>query len=77
MTNEEEVMSVRAAGRRGGQSTLQRWGVDFFRRIGRKGGKRTAKLYKELLKEFGKRGGRPTRPGLGGHPGEGQSNKRR
>ena len=57
-------ISVQEAGRRGGESTLERRGTDFFREIGRKGGQRTAELYRELLKEFGKKGGRPKRPTL-------------
>ena len=57
-------ITVQEAGRRGGESTFQRRGTDFFRKIGRKGGQRTAELYKELLKEFGKKGGRPRRPSL-------------
>lgn len=31
-------ISVQEAGRRGGESTLERRGTDFFREIGRKGG---------------------------------------
>jgi general stress protein YciG len=62
---EEKVMNVREAGRRGGQSTKKRWGIGFFRDIGRIGGKRTAQLYRDVLKEFGRRGGRPRRPKLG------------
>jgi general stress protein YciG len=55
-------ISVSEAGRRGGQSTLRNQGVEHFRQIGRKGGQRTAELYRDLLCEFGKRGGRPKRP---------------
>ena len=55
-------ITAREAGRRGGQSTLERRGTEFFREIGRKGGQRTKELYGELLREFGKRGGRPKRP---------------
>jgi general stress protein YciG len=55
-------ISVKEAGRRGGYSTLEHKGVEFFRQIGRKGGQRTAGLYRELLAEFGKSGGRPRRP---------------
>ena len=57
-------MTVQEAGRRGGNTTLQNQGVEHFKKIGRKGGKRTAKLYRDLLSEFGKRGGRPRRPSL-------------
>jgi general stress protein YciG len=55
-------ISVREAGRRGGQATLENQGRDFFSRIGKKGGERTAQLYHELLSDFGKMGGRPRRP---------------
>jgi len=57
-------MTVQEAGRRGGHATLQNQGVKHFKEIGRRGGKRTAKLYRDLLSEFGKRGGRPRRPSL-------------
>jgi general stress protein YciG len=57
-------ISVSEAGRRGGQATLQNHGIKHFKKIGHKGGKRTVKLYKQLLSEFGKRGGRPHRPML-------------
>lgn len=63
-------ISVQEAGRRGGESTLERRGTDFFREIGRKGGQRTAELYRGLLKEFGKKGGRPRRPSLNKPEGE-------
>ncbi len=63
-------ISVQEAGRRGGESTLERRGTNFFREIGRKGGQRTAKLYRELLKEFGKKGGRPRHPSLNKPEGE-------
>lgn len=57
-------ISVQEAGRRGGTATLEKQGVNFFREIGRKGGQRTAELYGDLLKEFGRGGGRPRRPPL-------------
>jgi len=63
-------ITVRQAGARGGRATLQNQGADFFKRIGKKGGKRTAELYRELLSEFGKKGGRPRRPALNESLGE-------
>lgn len=63
-------MTVQEAGRRGGSATLQTKGVGHFQKIGRKGGKRTAQLYRDLLSEFGKKGGRPRRPALDNHMGE-------
>lgn len=71
--NQAEVPSqvtVREAGARGGRSTLERQGVEFFREIGKKGGQRTKELYGELLSEFGKKGGRPKRPTLDESAGE-------
>lgn len=67
---ESEDISVREAGRRGGCTTLERKGVEFFKEIGRKGGRKTSKLYSEVLKDFGRRGGRPRRPNLNGSMGE-------
>lgn len=61
---EEHKPSVAEAGRRGGRKTLQLHGREHFRLIGKKGGERTRELYADLLKEFGKRGGRPQRPDL-------------
>lgn len=57
-------ITVSEAGRRGGIATLQKQGIEHFKKIGRKGGKRTAQLYRDRLSEFGKRGGRPRRPNL-------------
>ncbi len=64
--NQDEVseITVRESGARGGRATLENHGVEFFRRIGGKGGQRTAELYGDLLKVFGKRGGRPRMPTL-------------
>ncbi len=72
-TDQAEVssaISVKEAGRRGGHATLDRQGVGFFRKIGKKGGQRTRELYGELLKDFGKKGGRPRRPTLAKPAGE-------
>lgn len=60
----ENQISAAEAGRRGGHATLENQGVEFFRRIGKKGGQKTKELYGEFLKEFGKKGGRPRRPSL-------------
>ena len=61
---EKSHISVSEAGRRGGYATLENLGLDHFQKIGRRGGKRTAHLYREMLSEFGKMGGRPKRPSL-------------
>lgn len=63
-------ISVREAGRRGGRATLENQGRDFFSQIGKKGGERTAELYRDLLRQFGQRGGRPKRPALNEPMGE-------
>ena len=62
--DDRERLTVAEAGARGGRSTLERRGTEFFREIGKKGGQRTAELYREFLGEFGRRGGRPRRPSL-------------
>ena len=59
-----EQITVSEAGRRGGKATLRNQGPDFFKNIGKRGGKRTAKLYGHLMRERGKRGGRPKRPAV-------------
>ena len=62
--NCDRELSASEAGRRGGRATLDNKGRGFFREIGKKGGQRTADLYRDLLKEFGKAGGRPRRPSI-------------
>ena len=69
-TKEVRPLTVKQAGARGGSRTLERHGREFFQEIGKKGGERTADLYRELLSDFGKRGGRPRRPALDGYTGE-------
>ncbi len=70
--NAEEItqLTVQQAGARGGSRTLERHGREFFQVIGKKGGKRTAELYRDLFREFGKKGGRPRRPTLDEYMGE-------
>lgn len=63
-------ITVREAGARGGRATLESQGVDFFKKIGKKGGQRTKELYGELLSGFGRKGGRPRRPALDESVGE-------
>jgi general stress protein YciG len=74
--DETSEISVRQAGQRGGSRTLERHGREFFQAIGRKGGRRTADLYHDLLGEFGKRGGRPRRPSLNEYMGEEEGKKK-
>jgi len=61
---DRKQITVSEAGRLGGYSTLQNKGIKHFKKIGRKGGKRTAQLHRDLLSEFGKMGGRPKRPSM-------------
>jgi len=76
MDNKEQL-TVSEAGRRGGIATRERHGGSkYYRDIGSKGGQRTAKLYRILLKIFGAKGGRPKRPALDGTPGEGKINNK-
>lgn len=62
--DDKDQLTVAEAGRRGGTTTRERHGVEFYRQIGSKGGESTKKLYGHLFSEFGKRGGRPRRPNL-------------
>ena len=60
------AITVKEAGRRGGLSTSARYrSTGFYQKIGRKGGLKFASLYRDLLAEFGKKGGRPRRPSMG------------
>jgi general stress protein YciG len=60
----EKQTTVQEAGRRGGLATFRNQGVMHFKKIGLKGGRRTAELYRNLLSDFGKKSGRPRRPSL-------------
>jgi general stress protein YciG len=51
------------AGRKGGQTTLQRYGTEFYQRIGQIGGKKGGKTTKErygtkFYQEIGRKGGK-------------------
>ncbi len=64
-------MTVKQAGRRGGNITRGRYAAaGFYQRIGAKGGRKTAELHADLLQQFGRRGGRPRRPSLNESLGE-------
>ncbi len=55
----EGNMSVREAGRKGGNSTRARYGAEFFQEIGAKGGKAVSERYSnEHFREIGRKGGR-------------------
>jgi general stress protein YciG len=58
-TERSEGMSVREAGRKGGKTTRDRYGTDFFQEIGAKGGKTVSDRYpSEHFREIGRKGGR-------------------
>jgi general stress protein YciG len=75
-TGSPNDMTVKQAGHRGGTTTRDRHGRTYYQSIGRKGGRKTAQLYRELLTEVGKRGGRPRRPALDESMGEETSRRR-
>jgi len=52
------------------KTSRDRYGSDFYRRIGKMGDERTRELYAEVLKEFGEKGDRPRRPTLDEYMGE-------
>ncbi len=54
-----EGMSVREAGRKGGNTTRDRYGSDFFQEIGAKGGRTVSERYSsDHFREIGRKGGR-------------------
>jgi general stress protein YciG len=58
MARPEGEMTVREAGRKGGQTVKERHGIEFFREIGRKGGQATARAHgHEFYQEIGRKGG--------------------
>ena len=58
-TNEEGNMSVREAGRKGGKTTRQRYGSEFYQEIGQKGGRAVSERYShEHFQAIGRKGGR-------------------
>ena len=67
---EKEGITVAEAGRRGGTTTRDRHGVEFYREIGARGGETTKRRYGHLFSELGKKGGRPRRPALNESLGE-------
>ena len=57
-------ISVKEAGKKGGRTTLERYGHDYFKTIGRRGGQKTKERYGHLFSENGRKGGRPRKPDL-------------
>ena len=58
-TNDNGNMSVREAGRKGGKTTRQRYGSEFYQEIGQKGGKAVSERYShEHFQTIGRKGGR-------------------
>ena len=57
-TTEERPMTIAEAARKGGNTTKERYGPDFYSRIGRKGGQRVARERgPEFYSEIGRKGG--------------------
>lgn len=55
---EGRPMTIEEAARKGGNTTKQRYGPDFYSRIGRKGGQRVAKERgPDFYSEIGRKGG--------------------
>jgi general stress protein YciG len=62
----EQPMTVKDAGRRGGerggQTTRERYGSEFYREIGRRGGETVRELRgREFYEDIGRKGGRKVR----------------
>lgn len=51
-------MNVNEAGRVGGLKVKEKYGEDYFKELGRKGGKARAAKHPEKIKEFGSIGGK-------------------
>ena len=59
--SENQEVTVREAGRRGGNATKAKYGHDFYSRNGQKGGKTTAEKYdRDFYRKAGGRGGSAT-----------------
>jgi hypothetical protein len=59
---QEPELSVKEAGRKGGLTTFARYGVDYFREVGKKGQVEfAAKFGREQRSLWGAQGGRPKR----------------
>lgn len=53
-----EPMTVREAGRRGGERVKAKYGADYFEQLGRRGGESTKKKYgPEHFESIGRKGG--------------------
>ena len=58
MSRNKGAMTVAEAGRRGGATTAQRHGPEFYEQIGKKGGKTTAQRHgSDFYEQIGKQGG--------------------
>ncbi|MBC7253091.1 MAG: hypothetical protein H5T72_03880 [Actinobacteria bacterium] len=58
----ERKMSRSEAGRKGGQTTLKKYGKEFYQQIGRKGGRKGGQTTKQrygtkFFQEIGRKGG--------------------
>ncbi len=61
-TTQNNGMTTREAGRKGGQTTAKRYGPEFYEEIGRKGGQAVSDKYgPEFYGEIGRKGGQKVR----------------
>ncbi|MFA5926977.1 MAG: hypothetical protein WCT32_01390 [Patescibacteria group bacterium] len=63
---EDGEMTVREAGKKGGETTSEKYGHEFYEEIGEKGGERTSEthghdFYEEIGKKGGEKGGQRVR----------------
>lgn len=66
-------ISCKEAGRRGGRRTVEKYGLDHYRRIGARGGQTTKERWGAMMSEWAKAGGgRPRGVTLGDTAGTGQ-----
>ena len=66
MAEREGEMTVREAGRKGGETTSERYGREFYEEIGQKGGEKGGEVRKQQLghegyEELGHKGGQRVR----------------
>ncbi len=64
MTKEkpQELMTVKEAGRKGGRSTLKKYGPAFYEAIGKKGGETVSSRYgRDHFERIGRKGGQRVR----------------
>jgi hypothetical protein len=64
LASQEIAMTVYEAGKRGGLACLRNRGRQYFAEIGKKGQHEMRRRHPGMAKKWGKKGGRPRKPGL-------------